>query len=104
MYGGDGEDEIHAGWNWNNSRVEGENGDDAIYAPQKTRKDAFIYGGEGDDTVYVEDYDDVTKGDRNSIDSFFGQGGNDVISGTHFAKGQYLYGGDGHDKMYGGDA
>ena len=38
---------------------------------------------------------------------FFGQAGNDVIRGSHKKDedgNEYLYGGEGQDKIYGGDA
>lgn len=60
-------------------------------------------GGAGDDTVLVDAYGDVAEGENNSHDIFMGQAGNDVIRGTHKADEQFLYGGDGNDKVYGGD-
>lgn len=52
----------------------------------------------------VEDYGEVTNADRNKAEASFGGAGDDVVRGTHRAKGrQSLYGGAGNDRVYGGD-
>jgi len=103
MYGGDGADYIVSGHNWTNTKVEGGNGDDTYKAPQMISASNNFRGGDGDDTVLVEAYGDVATGEENVFDIAMGQAGNDVIRGTHKAGAQYLYGGDGEDKLYGGD-
>ena len=39
----------------------------------------------------------------NDLEHHFGEEGNDFIQGTHKAGKQYIYGGDDHDRMIGGD-
>ena len=41
--------------------------------------------------------------ENNEFEYFYGEAGNDVIRGSHKAKWSRLQGGDGHDKVYGGD-
>jgi len=74
-----------------------------------------VYGEDGDDTIVnAASYEDVVSGDvaYNGNEYLFGGAGNDLIRATHgndsgagYVYGiQYLYGGDGQDKIYGGDA
>ena len=63
-----------------------------------------IYGGFGDDTWLVTAYGDVEDAVKNMSEYHFGEEGNDYIHGSHKATGdQYIYGGDGHDRLVGGD-
>lgn len=65
--------------------------------------DLTTFGGDGDDTWFVEDYGAVDA-NANTDEKAWGGAGNDVVRGTHkFTEGQSLIGGDGHDKVYGGD-
>jgi len=71
-----------------------------------------VHGGDGDDTWIIQDYATVdaasgTDGpnDSNANDYGFGGAGDDLVRGTHKVTGYGVhYGGDGSDKVYGGDA
>lgn len=104
IYGGDGDDEMHAGSNWKNSLMEGQNGDDDFYLGQLTKEWATVVGGDGNDVWEVLPYGEVTSADANGKERSFGGADNDLVRGTHRAGQQALYGGAGHDKLYGGDA
>ena len=64
-----------------------------------------IYGGFGDDTWLVTAYGDVMPTALpNATEYHFGEEGNDYVHGSHKATdSQYIYGGDGHDRLVGGD-
>jgi len=107
---GDGDDIVYGGEGYYGSTIRGENGDDTVYMPQGTGTDDFYgYGGDGDDTfIRTASYGDTSDtGDvaPNTGEYVFGGAGNDIISGTHnVVEFSWLYGGDGEDKIYGGDA
>lgn len=105
IHGGDGDDYIALGDGWYDARVYGENGNDTFRTAQNIDDDHEIYGGDGDDVwLPVEDYGTVmADGSGNYDDYGYGGNGNDIVRGTHLAEYQYLHGGAGHDKVYGGD-
>ena len=100
LYGGDGDDYLKPGNNWTYSRSYGENGNDTFIAPSGTGETSFK-GGDGNDTVEVAAYGDAEE--LNTVEYFYGDDGDDVIRGSHKIYASYLYGGNGQDKVYGGD-
>jgi len=72
LYGGDGQDYIYGGHKWNESYVEGGNGNDTYKAAQAIGVSTTFKGGDGDDTVLVEAYGDVSSGEENVFDLFMG--------------------------------
>jgi Ca2+-binding RTX toxin-like protein len=112
IHGGDGDDQIRGGSQWKESYLYGENGDDTIQVPQSIERFGSgrlqVKGGDGDDTWIVQGYgaiEDTGALSPNYNDYGFGGAGNDVIRGTHKVENESVhYGGDGHDKLYGGDA
>lgn len=103
LYGGDGDDYLKPGNNWKTSRSYGENGNDTFIAPSGTER-TYFYGGDGNDTVEVAAYGDLEDSSTPEIEYFYGDDGDDVIRGSHKASVyQRLEGGNGQDKLYGGD-
>lgn len=100
LYGGDGDDYLKPGNNWTLSRSFGENGNDTFIAPSGTVITDFK-GGDGNDTVEVAAYGDAEE--SNTIEDFYGDDGDDVLRGSHKIYASALYGGNGQDKVYGGD-
>jgi Ca2+-binding RTX toxin-like protein len=113
ILGGDGNDIIYGGpdnearldrgpGDANESWLDGERGDDVIYAGDGD--DRFIYGGAGDDVIYGGDGNDQMSGDSvrdEGQDVLHGGDGNDQMGGY---EGQdVLHGGDGNDHLDGSD-
>ena len=105
LYGGDGDDYLKPGNNWDETYTYGENGNDTFIAPSgNDETTTYFKGGDGNDTVIVAAYGDLEDSENVDTEYFKGGDGDDVIRGSHKNAGaNYLYGGNGEDKLYGGD-
>lgn len=112
IYAGPGNDTIYAGagndiyihGNAGNDIIYGEAGDDVLYGDAGNDTiytgtgtgASIVYGGDDDDTI------DSTGATSASLITFYGEGGNDTITGN--AEESYMYSGTGNNTIYTGSA
>ena len=103
FWAGDGDDTVYIGKNYRRGYGWGGRGDDILYLPEDWR-DAKYYGGLGDDNFVA--IPEILAKDNSARDEnllLVGDAGNDKIEGPHLAANVVLQGGDGDDKIIGGN-